>query len=90
MIDNMKLAKFLCILGVVGMTTVCILLLYVYGITWVFIILLLAWCILYPAPVLDRERIRYKKGYDIMMEYFDDIPEEEREDVSKRLDEVDL
>ena len=55
-LDRMKLAKFLCILGVVGMTTVCILLRFVYGITWTYIILLLAWCILYPASVLEREK----------------------------------
>ena len=32
----------------------------------------------------------YKKAYDILMDYFDCIPEEEREEVSKKLDEVGL
>jgi len=33
---------------------------------------------------------KYEKGFDIMMEYFDDIPEEERADVDKRLKRLGL
>ena len=33
---------------------------------------------------------RYEKAYDILMDWFDCIPEEDREAVSKELEEVDL
>ena len=32
----------------------------------------------------------YKKGYEILEEYFDCIPEDEREEVHNRLEEVGL
>ena len=34
--------------------------------------------------------IKYKKAYNILMDYFDYIPEEEKEKVSEQLDEVGL
>jgi hypothetical protein len=33
---------------------------------------------------------KYKKGYEILLEYFDCIPEEERGEVDKRLREIGL
>jgi hypothetical protein len=32
----------------------------------------------------------YKKAYDILMEYWDDIPEEEKDEVDERLRECGL
>ena len=34
--------------------------------------------------------IKYEKGYEILMDYFDCIPEAEREDVDKQLKKVGL
>lgn len=38
----------------------------------------------------ETEKARYKKGYEILMEYFDSISDEEKPEVSKRLEEVGL
>jgi hypothetical protein len=32
----------------------------------------------------------YKKGYEIMAEYFDSIPDEQKEEVGKQLEKVGL
>jgi len=34
--------------------------------------------------------VKYEKGYEILMDYFDCIPEAEREDVDKQLKKVGL
>ena len=39
---------------------------------------------------LQSDIARYKKAYDILMDYFDCIPEEEREEVSDQLEKCDL
>ena len=39
---------------------------------------------------LEKELEDYKKAYDILMDYFDCIPDEEKEEVSKQLDECNL
>lgn len=36
------------------------------------------------------ETRRYKKAYNILMDYFDCIPEDERQEVSDRLDKLKL
>lgn len=37
-----------------------------------------------------QEKAKYKKAYDILMDYFDFIPEDERQEVSDKLDKVGL
>ena len=37
-----------------------------------------------------EELNRYKKGFNILMEYFDDIPDEDKEEVGEKLEELDL
>ena len=37
-----------------------------------------------------KELERYKKAYHILMDYFDSIPDEEKEEVDKKLKELDL
>ena len=34
--------------------------------------------------------LKYEQGFNIMMDYFDDICEDEREEVSKQLEEIGL
>ena len=38
----------------------------------------------------DEEFIDYKKAYDILMDYFDCIPENERHEVDRKLRELGL
>jgi hypothetical protein len=41
--------------------------------------------------VLEEEnKPNYKKGYNIMADYFDSIPDDEKEEVGKQLEEVGL
>lgn len=37
-----------------------------------------------------KKKPDYEKGFNILMDYFDDIPEDEREEVNKQLYEVGL
>jgi len=37
---------------------------------------------------LQSQLDRYKKGYDILMEYWDSIPDEEKEEVHRRLNNL--
>jgi hypothetical protein len=37
-----------------------------------------------------EEYLKYKKGFDILNEYFDHIPDEDKENVDERLGELDL
>ena len=39
---------------------------------------------------LKTELNNFRKAYDILMDYFDCIPEDERQEVSDQLDECDL
>ena len=39
---------------------------------------------------LQEERDRYKKAYHILMEHWYHIPDEDKKDIDKRLDEINL
>lgn len=39
---------------------------------------------------LETERDRYKAGYNILMEYFDSLPDTEKDKIDQRLSEVGL
>ena len=39
---------------------------------------------------LENENRRYKKAYNILMDYFEDLPEETIIEVDERLNKVDL
>ena len=38
--------------------------------------------------LIKKERNKYKKAYNIMVEYFDNIPEEEKIEVNNKLDKL--
>ena len=40
------------------------------------------------ADYLQSQLNRYKEGYNILMEYWDSIPDEEKDDVSRRLNNL--
>ena len=40
--------------------------------------------------MLEKEKERYEKGFSILIEYFDSIADEEKPEVSKRLEEIGL
>ena len=39
---------------------------------------------------IPNKKPDYKKGYNILMEYFDSIPDEEKEDVDEQLNKIGL